>query len=612
MADLQMKIQKFEFEFRIFISFGLVILISALSFSVFADVPENSIALGGSLGIPASRSRALGFLAAALFAAGASFLRIWSGSVLTSKRMMSFEIKTDALFSSGPYQLVRNPIYLADLIAFTGFSLCLPPIGLLLPVLLFLHYTQLIAYEEVSLRREFGRDYATYRSRVPRLLPGFGSLKRLGAALEDLTVTRDGIRHNALYLLFIPGFALAAATGKLVWALAVGLPAVVDWAIVHTKIGVVKEGTKPAVKAKMFKDVLYANCWEDPRLDRAALGIDENDIVLSVTSGGCNLLAFLLDDPRKVIALDVNPHQGYLLELKMAAFRMLSYQSNLEFFGVRPCSTRVECYLQKLRPCLSSDAARFWDGHPRKIARGIIHAGRYERYMRLLRRTVVAGFGKRRLIKRMFETDDPAAREKLYREKWQGVWWSLLTGVMLSRGLNSLLFDKAFFAYLDRDFSFGRHFAAKAKRALVQLPMKENSFLSYILLGRFYDEAYLPVYLRRENFQAIRDRLDRVEIVTDSCEHFFAGLEDSSISKFNFSNIFEWMSPAAFENLLRETVRVARDGAVLTYRNLLVFRERPLSLGGNIRSRQDQAKALLGTDLSFIYDNYVVEQVEKG
>jgi S-adenosylmethionine-diacylglycerol 3-amino-3-carboxypropyl transferase len=103
-----------------------------------------------------------------------------------------------------------------------------------------------------------------------------------------------------------------------------------------------------------------------------------------------------------------------------------------------------------------------------------------------------------------------------------------------------------------------------------------------------------------------------VEIVTDSCEHFFANLEDSSISKFNFSNIFEWMSPAAFESLLRETVRVARDGGVLTYRNLLVFRERPPSLSGNIRSRSALAKALLGTDLSFIYDNYVVEQVEKG
>ena len=153
----------------------------------------------------------------------------------------------------------------------------------------------------------------------------------------------------------------------------------------------------------------------------------KDDIVLSITSGGCNVLAFLLDDPRKVIALDVNPHQGYLLELKMAAFRMLSYRGNLEFFGVRPCSARVACYRRRLRPCLSGDAARFWDGQPRKIARGIIHAGRYERYMRLLRKTVVAGFGKRRLIKRMFETDGRAEREKLYREKWQGVWWKLLT-----------------------------------------------------------------------------------------------------------------------------------------------------------------------------------------
>ena len=410
---------------------------------------------------------------------------------------------------------------------------------------------------------------------MPRLLPGRGCRRRLGAAFKDLRITRDGIRHNALYLLFIPGFVLAAVTGRLIWAVAVGLPAVVDWAIVHTKIGVVKDGAKPAVKDKMFRDVLYANCWEDPQLDRAAFGIGQDDVVFSITSGGCNVLTFLLDDPRKVIAVDANPHQGYLLELKMAAFRTLSYEETLEFFGVRPCPARLRLYRERLRPGLSNEAARFWDGQPGKIARGIIHAGRYERYMRLLRHTVVAGFGKRRLIRRLFEADGPAARERLYREKWQGLRWKLLTGVMLSRRLNGLLFDRAFFAYLDRDFSFGRHFAAKAERALVRLPMKENYFLSYILLGRYYGEPFLPVYLRRENYQPIRDRLDRVEIVTASCEGFFAGLEDSSISKFNFSNIFEWMSPAAFEALLRQTVRVARDKAVLTYRNLLVFRERP-------------------------------------
>jgi S-adenosylmethionine-diacylglycerol 3-amino-3-carboxypropyl transferase len=612
MSELLLKSRKFEFEFRIFISFGLVLLISALSFTVFADRPIMSVAFGGLLGLPAPLARALGYLATALIMAAASFLRIWSGSVLTSKRMMSFAVKTDELLSSGPYRLVRNPIYLADLVAFVGFTLCLPPVGLLLPVLLFLHYTQLIGYEEISLRREFGPAYAAYETRVPRLIPRLGGLRSLGSALADIMITRDGFRHNALYLLFIPGFVLAAVTGRLIWALVVGLPAVIDWAIVHTKIGVVKDDAKPAVKAKMYEGVLYANCWEDPQLDRAAFGIGRDDVVFSITSGGCNALAFLLDDPRKVIALDVNPHQGYLLELKMTAFRTLTHGEMLGFFGVRPCPDRSGIYRHRLRASLTADAARFWDGRPGDIARGLIHAGRYERYMRLLRRTVVAGSGKRRLIKRLFEAEDPAAREKLYREKWLGVWWTLLTKVMLSRRLNALLFDKAFFAYLDRDFSFGRHFAAKAERALVRLPVKENYFLAYILLGRYYGERFLPPYLRGENFPVIRDRLDRVEIVTARCEDYFAGLRDASISKFNFSNIFEWMAPAAFETLLRETVRVARDKAILTYRNLLVFRERPASLEGRLRPRRDLARALLATDLSFIYDNYVVEQVEKG
>jgi hypothetical protein len=57
---------------------------------------------------------------------------------------------------------------------------------------------------------------------------------------------------------------------------------------------------------------------------------------------------------------------------------------------------------------------------------------------------------------------------------------------------------------------------------------------------------------------------------------------------------------------------VARDKAVLTYRNLLVFRERPASLGGTLKPLRDLAKSLHEADLSFIYDNYVVEQVEKG
>ena len=100
-------------------------------------------------------------------------------------------------------------------------------------------------------------------------------------------------------------------------------------------------------------------------------------------------------------------------------------------------------------------------------------------------------------------------------------------------------------------------------------------------------------------------------MVTDECGQFFSSLADSSISKFNFTNIFEWMPADAFERILRETYRVAKDGAILTYRNLLVSRQRPATLTGELQPIRSLALTLHQRDLSFIYRNYVVERVTK-
>ncbi len=615
-----MKIRKIEFEIRIFISFSIVILICALSFSVFSEYPENVVAVGRFVGLSAGISLSLGFWIAALITAVASVLRMWSGSVLTSKRMMAFQVQDDSLLVFGPYLLVRNPIYLADLIAFSGFTLCLPFIGVLLPVLLYLHYTQLIKYEEVSLEKQFKQKYVDYQTRVPRLIPNHKSLGSVKAVFKEFEINRDGFRHNAVYLLLIPGFIVASFTHEILHAILIGLPAVIDWAVIHTIIGTAKNPkSKDVGKAdqerihsdkKVFKDILYAQCWEDPRIDREAFRTTSDDVVFSITSGGCNALAFLLDNPRKVIALDLNPQQNFLMDLKMAAFKALSYEELLEFMGVRKSRDRFQLY-ERIRGLLSADSARYWDRQRKKIQRGIIHSGRYEAYMRLLKRIVIAPLISKKTLMRFFETEDPSERAALFHKKWENFRWWFLTRVMLSRRLNTLFFDKAFFAYLDERFSFGKHFAEKAKRAITQLPMKENHFLSYILLGKFYDGDNLPLYLKRENFDVIRSRVDRIEIVTDSCENYFSSLPDSSISRFNFTNIFEWMPDDAYEDLLRETVRVAKDKAVLTYRNLLVFREHPSTLNSNIRSLQKMAKSLHERDLSFIYNNYVVEEIHK-
>jgi len=622
MKTLILKAQKYEFEARIFVSFSIVIFVCVLSFSVFAQSPANAVILGKIAGLSAESSMSAGFLFVAFIAALASVLRMWSGSVLTSSRMMAFRVQDDMLLIKGPYLLVRNPIYLADLIAFCGFALCLPPIGLLLPLLLYLHYTQLIKYEEVSLEKQFGNHYRSYKGLIPQLIPNRKSLRYLNVVFKDLEINRDGFRHNAVYLLFIPGFILASFTHEILHAIVIGVPAVLDWAIIHTKIGTAKktpsgsleEIEHPKINSsnkKVFRDILYAQCWEDPQIDRAAFKIKSDDVVFSITSGGCNVLTFLLDNPQKVIALDINPYQNFLLDLKISAFKKLSYEELLEFVGVEESKQRPQLY-DLLRPLLQKESARYWDGQRKKIEQGIIHCGRYEGYMRLLKKIVITPLMRSRVLKKFFETEDTAARTELFHKKWENIRWWLLTRIMLSRRVNIMLFDKAFFKYLDEKFSFGDHFAEKAERAITQLPMKENYFLSYILLGRFYSQEHLPPYLRRTNYDIIRSHVDRIEMVTDSCEHYFSTLPDSYVSKFNFTNIFEWMPDEAYEDLLKETIRVAKDRAIITYRNLLVFREHPVSFEKDIRSLRQLAKSLHERDLSFIYNNYVVEEVYKG
>jgi len=622
MKDLIMKIQKFEFEARIFVSFSIVIFVCVLSFSTFAQSPANAVIFGRMAGISAGTSLPAGYLIVAFIVLAASVLRMWSGSVLTSNRMMAFRVQDDSLLIKGPYLLVRNPIYLADLFAFTGFSLVLPPIGLLLPVLLYLHYTQLIKYEELSLEKQFEEQYRDYRSRVPQLIPNLRSLRSLAVVFKDFKINQDGFRHNAVYLLFIPGFILAFFTHNIFHAIVFGAPSVLDWAIIHTKIGMAKktpgrdlEKAEPQKDKlgdkKVFKDILYAQCWEDPQIDRAAFKIHSDDVIFSITSGGCNVLTFLIDNPKKLIALDINPQQNFLLDLKISAFKKLSYEELLEFLGVKESKNRFRLY-SRIRPLLQMNSASFWDGQMKKIKKGIIHSGRYEGYMRLLKKAILTPLIRNGVIEKLFKTEDAAARAELFLKKWKNFRWWLLTRILLSRRMNTLLFDKAFFTYLEKKYSLGTHFAKKAERAITELPMKKNYFLSYILLGRYYSNEYLPPYLRRVNFETIRSRLDRIVRVTDSCEHFFSTLPDSYISKFNFTNIFEWMSAEAYEDLLRETIRVAKNGAIMTYRNLLVFREHPASLEENIQSLRQLAKSLHKQDLSFIYNNYIVEEIHKG
>ena len=106
---------------------------------------------------------------------------------------------------------------------------------------------------------------------------------------------------------------------------------------------------------------IYAFTWEDPRVDHRLLKIEDNDVILCITSAGDNVLDYLYNaNPRRIHAVDLNPNQNHLLELKIAALQSLPYAQVWRMFAEGKLSTFREILISQLSPHMSSQACQYW------------------------------------------------------------------------------------------------------------------------------------------------------------------------------------------------------------------------------------------------------------
>lgn len=77
------------------------------------------------------------------------------------------------LVASGPFALVRNPLYLGNIAIWIGFALTARLVWLapVILILLGLEYHAIVRWEEQLLESRLGEDYREYASRVPRWIP---------------------------------------------------------------------------------------------------------------------------------------------------------------------------------------------------------------------------------------------------------------------------------------------------------------------------------------------------------------------------------------------------------------------------------------------------------
>jgi len=112
------------------------------------------------------------WLGAAVMVAGLLFA-VWAREHLGRNWSRSVTIKQDhELITSGPYAVVRHPIYTGILAGFLGTAIAISEVrGFIVLVLIFLILWAKLRMEEQWMRSEFGGTYASYAHRTAALVP---------------------------------------------------------------------------------------------------------------------------------------------------------------------------------------------------------------------------------------------------------------------------------------------------------------------------------------------------------------------------------------------------------------------------------------------------------
>ena len=81
------------------------------------------------------------------------------------------------LIASGPFARVRNPLYLGNILLWTGFAVSAGLVWLapVVVLLLALEYHAIVRWEEGLLTQRIGEPYTRYVATVPRWLPSLGA-----------------------------------------------------------------------------------------------------------------------------------------------------------------------------------------------------------------------------------------------------------------------------------------------------------------------------------------------------------------------------------------------------------------------------------------------------
>ena len=324
------------------------------------------------------------------------------------------------------------------------------------------------------------------------------------------------------------------------------------------------------------RNLVYNTCWEDPRIDRAALSLGPQDTILVITSAGCNALDYALAGVRKIYAVDLNPRQNALLELKLAGIEHLDFETFFKMFGEGRLTGIRGLYSDKLRPSLSPFAQTYWDRNIKMFAPeqgGFYFHGTSGQFARLINGYLDHILRARPVLQAILAAETLEEQRRLYHTHLREQFWTHAMRFFIGRDatLSLLGVPKAQRRQVESQYEGGIiKFVRDCMDAVFEhIPMVDNYFWRVYMTGR-YSRKCCPEYLKPHNFQGLKSGLvDCIRIHTDSVEDFLRK-NDVTISRYVLLDHMDWLAGHRFHLLESEwqaIVDKAAPGARILWRS---------------------------------------------
>lgn len=110
--------------------------------------------------------------------------------------------KNDVFLTTGPYSVVRNPLYGFNFLGALGFGLATqhPLVAAVLAAVFVMYYPLVVAREERYLEQRYGEAYLEYKRRTPRWIPDFSLYIEPESCVVRPAFIRKGIFAAAWFL----------------------------------------------------------------------------------------------------------------------------------------------------------------------------------------------------------------------------------------------------------------------------------------------------------------------------------------------------------------------------------------------------------------------------